>query len=159
MFTCINKRFCTLFRLWWGQRNPPGTTYTRAVVQVKWGDEIDSSSWMLKPVYFAFVKTMLEYFLQTTHFVKSRAHSPRPTSKIIAMIALRRAILMKANSVVSLHAHRLFSGRACSCKKDPCLYRHECFTGKYATRKIHKNYIRDPSGLFSIISHVSLSMT
>ena len=32
---------------------------------------------MLKPVYFAFVKTMLE-FLQTTHFVKSRAHLPRP---------------------------------------------------------------------------------
>ena len=26
------------------------------------------------------------------------------------------------------------------------LYRHECFTGKYTTRKIHKNYIRDPSG-------------
>ena len=75
---------------------------------------------MLKPVYFAFVKTMLEFFLQTTHFVKSRAHSPRPTSKIIAMIALRRAILMKANPMVSLHAHRLFSGRACSCKKDPC---------------------------------------
>ena len=40
VFTCINKRFCTLFRLWWGQCNPPGTTYTRAVVQVKWGDEI-----------------------------------------------------------------------------------------------------------------------
>ena len=58
--------------------------------------------------------------MQTTHFVKSRAHSPRPTSKIIAMIALRRAILMKANPMVSLHAHRLFSGRACSCKKDPC---------------------------------------
>ena len=38
------------------------------------------------------------------------------------------------------------------------LYRHEYFTGKYTTRKIHKNYIRDPSGLFSIISHVSLSM-
>ena len=34
-------------------------------------------------------------------------------------------------------------------------YRHECFTGKYTTRKIHKNYIRDPSGLFSIISNVS----
>ena len=31
------------------------------------------------------------------------------------------------------------------------LYRHECFTEKYTTRKIHKNYIRDPSGLFSII--------
>ena len=28
----------------------------------------------------------------------------------------------------------------------------------YTTRKMHKNYIRDPSGLFSIISHVSLSM-
>ena len=39
------------------------------------------------------------------------------------------------------------------------LYRHECFTGKYTTLKLHKNYIRDPSGLFSIISHVSLSMT
>ena len=39
------------------------------------------------------------------------------------------------------------------------LYRHECFTGKYTTRKIHKNYIRDPSSLFSIISHVSLLMT
>ena len=38
------------------------------------------------------------------------------------------------------------------------LYRHECFTGKYTTRKIHKNYIWDPSGLFSIISHVSLSI-
>ena len=24
VFTCINKRLCTLFRLWWGQRNPPG---------------------------------------------------------------------------------------------------------------------------------------
>ena len=39
------------------------------------------------------------------------------------------------------------------------LYRHECLTGKYTTRKIHENYIRDPSCLFSIISHVSLSMT
>ena len=28
------------------------------------------------------------------------------------------------------------------------LYRHGCFTEKYTTRKIHKNYIRDPSGLF-----------
>ena len=38
------------------------------------------------------------------------------------MIALRRAILMKANHLVSLHAHRLFSGRACLCKKDPCYF-------------------------------------
>ena len=74
---------------------------------------------MLKPVYFAFVKTMLEFFLQTTHFVKSRAHSPRPKSKIISIIALRRAIFMKADPVVSLHANRLFSGRACSCKSRP----------------------------------------
>ena len=35
------------------------------------------------------------------------------------------------------------------------LYRHECFTGKYTTHKIHKNYIRDPNGVFSMISHVS----
>ena len=39
------------------------------------------------------------------------------------------------------------------------LYRRECFTGKYTTGKIHKNYIGDTSGLFSIISHVILSMT
>ena len=39
------------------------------------------------------------------------------------------------------------------------LYRQECFSGKYTTREINENYIRDPSGLFSIISHVSLSMT
>ena len=39
------------------------------------------------------------------------------------------------------------------------LYKHECFTGKYTTRKILKNYIRDTRGLFSIISHMSLSMT
>ena len=31
--------------------------------------------------------------------------------------------------------------------------------GLITTRKIHKNYIRDPRGLFSIISRVSLSMT
>ena len=59
VFTCINKRFGTLFRLWWGQRNPTGTTYTRAVVQVKWEMKFDSSSCMLKPV---FVKTMLQFF-------------------------------------------------------------------------------------------------
>ena len=64
------------------------------------------ASGMLKPVYFAF-ETMLEwFFLQTTHFVKSRAHSSRPTSKTISIIiALRNAILMKADPVVSLHAH------------------------------------------------------
>ena len=45
-----------------------------------------------------------------------------------------------------------------NCLETLLLYRHKCFTGKYTTRKIHKNYIRDPSGLFSIISHVSLSM-
>ena len=35
-------------------------------------------------------------------------------------MALRRAILMKADPMVSLHAHRLFSGRTCSCRKAPC---------------------------------------
>ena len=42
--------------------------------------------------------------------------------------------------------------------KKSLLYRHGCFTEKYTTRKVHKKYIRDPSGLFSIISNVSLSM-
>ena len=35
------------------------------------------------------------------------------------------------------------------------LYRYGCFTGKYTTRKIHENYIRDANGVFSIIPHVS----
>ena len=61
---------------------------------------------MLKPVYFAFVKTMLEFFANySIHFVKSRAHSPRPTRKIIAMIAFRHPILMRADPVASPHAH------------------------------------------------------
>ena len=94
---------------------------------------------MLKPVYFAF-ETILEFFLQTTHFVKLRAHSPGPTSKIIVMmIALRRAILMKADPVVSLNAHRLFSGRACSCKIDPC-FKRGIFTDKF--RVAHIRYIK-----------------
>ena len=58
--------------------------HIRALLSRSSGEmKFDSSSCMLKPLYFAFVKTMLEFFLQTTHFVKSRAHSPRPTSKII----------------------------------------------------------------------------
>ena len=51
----------------------------------------------------------------------------------------------------------LTSGRFSGVKYFILLYRHECFTGKYTTRKIHKNYIRDPSGLFSIISHKTMS--
>ena len=100
--------------------------HIRALLSRSSGEmKFDSSSCMLKPVYFAFVNTMLEFFFANYTFVKSRAHSPRPTSKIVAMIPLRRAILMKTNPVVSLHAHRLFSGRACSCKKDPCSRRQE----------------------------------
>ena len=39
------------------------------------------------------------------------------------------------------------------------LYRHKCFARKYTTCKIHKKLHRGPlSGLFSIISHVSLSV-
>ena len=50
--------------------------HIRALLSRSSGEmKFDSSSCMLKPVYFAFVKTMLEFFLQTTHFVKSRAHS------------------------------------------------------------------------------------
>ena len=35
-----------------------------------------------------------------------------------------------------------------SAKYELFVKRHECFTGKYTTCKIHKNYIRDPSGFF-----------
>ena len=53
----------TLFILWWGQRNPASTTYTRAIIQVKWEDKnLIVARGMLKPVHFAFVETMLEFF-------------------------------------------------------------------------------------------------
>ena len=74
--------------------------------------KFDGSSWYVKAGLLRFCSDHVRVFLQTTHFVKSRAHSPRPTSKIIAVIALTRAILLKANPVVSLlacsavaHAH------------------------------------------------------
>ena len=38
------------------------------------------------------------------------------------------------------------------------LYRHECFTGKYTTRKIHTKLIRESSSVFSISSLVRISM-
>ena len=87
--------------------------------------KFDSSSWYVKAglLRFFFFWDHVKVFVQTTHFVKSRRHSPRPTSKIIAMIALTRANFMKADPVVSLHANRSFSGRACSWKKDPCSLR------------------------------------
>ena len=80
---------------------------------------------MLKPVYFAF-ETMLEFFLQTTHFFLITSTFAKTNEQKITMIALRRAILMKADPVMSLHAHHLFSGRACSCKKEPCLWQQAC---------------------------------
>ena len=123
---------------------------------------------MLKPVYFTFVETVLEFFFffrklhsfypssrgpfskytrrklcvyqyryekisfgtQGTHFVKSRAHSP--TSKIISMIALTRATLMKADSVVSLHANRLFSVPHILMQKRP-LFRNTAIEKEWLT--------------------------
>lgn len=41
----------------------------------------------------------------------------------------------------------------------PLLYRHECFTEKYTTCKIHTNYIRDPSGVFSLSSLMRILIT
>ena len=82
--------------------------------------KFDGSSCMLKPVYFAFVKTILQFFCKL-HILLNHEHIRQDQrEKLIATMALRRAIMMKADPVVSLHAHRLFSGRACSCRKDPC---------------------------------------
>ena len=38
------------------------------------------------------------------------------------------------------------------------LYTHECFTGKYTTRKIHTKLIRESSSVFFIASLVRISM-
>ena len=72
------------------------------------------------------------------------------------MIALRRAILMKANPVVSLHARRLFSGRACSCKKDPCCRHHKQIVFRLCQEKqycrIDTQFLYGCSVLFYILS-------
>ena len=95
--------------------------HTRALLSRSSGEmKLDSISWQVEADLLCFCWDHVNVFLQTTHFIKLRAHSPRPTSNIIAKITLRRAILMKAEPVVSLHANRLFSGSACSCQKDPC---------------------------------------
>ena len=95
--------------------------HTRALLSRSSGEmKLDSISWQVEADLLCFCWDHVNVFLQTTHFIKLRAHSPRPTSNIIAKITLRRAILMKAEPVVSLHANRLFSGRACSGKKGPC---------------------------------------
>ena len=106
VFTYISKRFGTLFRLWWGQCYPTRTQVRALLSRSSREMKFDSSSWYVKAGLLRFWDNV-RVFLQTTHFVKSRAHSPIPTSKIIAMIALRRAILMKGDPVVSLPAHRL----------------------------------------------------
>ena len=121
VFTYIKKRFGTLFKtLMRSVQSYKHYIYARCCPTGQVGRwNLIVARGMLKPVYFAF-ETILEFIANYT-FVKSRAHSARPTSKIIAiMIALRRAILMKVDPAVSLHAHRLFGGRACSCKKYPC---------------------------------------
>ena len=91
----------------------PTSTHIRALLSRSSREmKFNSSSW-----YFAF-ETMLEFFCKL-HILLNHEHI-RQGDRIIAMIALRSAILMKVDHVVSLHAHRLFSGRACSCTKDPC---------------------------------------
>ena len=74
---------------------------------------------MLKPVYFTFVNTMLEFFANYTFCYITSTFAKTNKQIIIAMIALRHTILLKADPVVGLYAHRLFSGSTCSCKKDP----------------------------------------
>ena len=49
---------------------------------------------------------------------------------------------MKAEPVVSLHANRLFSGRARSCKKDPC-YGDVVYAQTWEVLTL-KNYIEPP---------------
>ena len=61
VFTCINKRFGTLFRLWPGEVSAIlQALHIRALLYRSSGEmKFDSSSCMLKPV---FVKTMLQFF-------------------------------------------------------------------------------------------------
>ena len=73
------------------------------------------------------------------------------------MVAWRYEIFLLMLKIISTLEDKFrISARPCNILY--LLYRHGCFTEKYTTRKIYKNDIRDPSGLFSIISHVSLSM-
>ena len=53
------------------------------------------------------------------------------------------------------HPLRTWGRYTCDVSYNILLYRHECFTGKYTTRKIHTK----PSGVFSISSPVRILMT
>ena len=106
VFTCINKRFGTLFRLWWGQRNPTGTTYTRAVVQVKWGDEIWSffANYTFCQITSTFAKTNEQTnrddSFETCHFDEGRPCYEPPCTSLVQrsrMLMQNRPLLWEDN--------------------------------------------------------------
>ena len=76
MFTYINKRFGTLFRLWWGQCYPTSTHIRALLSRSSREMKFNSSSWYVKAGLLRFWDNV-RVFLQTAHCVKSRAHSPR----------------------------------------------------------------------------------
>ena len=80
--------------------------------------KFDGSSCMLKPVYFAFVKTMLQFFANYTFFEITSTFAKTDGKNNRAM-ALRRTILMKADPVVSLHALRCSAVTHAHAEKTP----------------------------------------
>ena len=94
-------------------------------------------------------KTEIFFFTNTT-----LRHLTKLTSIAQLLIIDNRGILNKKN-LLEMAKNVAQKIREPANNMIYLLYRHECFTGKYTTRKIHNNYIRDPSGLFSIISHVT----
>ena len=75
----------------WRQFNPTSTIRALSS-RSSWEMKFDSSSWYVKAGLLRFCQDHVRVFLDTTHLVKTRVHSPRPTKKINAMIALRRDI-------------------------------------------------------------------
>ena len=71
VYSSINKRLTLcLYILWWGQRNPTSTTYTRELLSRSSGKmKFDSSSWYVKAGLLRFFGDHVRvFFLQTTHF-------------------------------------------------------------------------------------------
>ena len=117
------------------------------------------------------LNTFFESWEKCAHLISASLNRPFPSSPGSLFQKKGRCSAFDMEIIFHSHANKThFHKKGCApslilkvrifgTRKWPILsYRRECLTGKYTTRKIHKYYIRDPSGLFSIISHVSLSM-
>ena len=91
------------------------------------------------------------YDMHATSSVFVHPHS------LFVLLLEHLVLSFKQNSMSDLHVQSFYI----PIKYIALLYRHECFTGEYATRKLRTKlqYIQDTSDIFSLSSLVKISMT